>query len=321
MNELESVEGRGTPETVPDVDRDASPRTAETAAGTTLAYETYGDEDGVPLVFLHGTPGSRLLGGLLDAPARRAGVQVLAPDRHGYGHTGGPGADDFSAGAATVATLADAVDADRVAVAAFSGGAPFALAAAEENPGRVDSLHLVSSAPAPGLVDESETPRVSNGERRTSVRRELPTVTRVLGWLATHAPSIVSAGLRLQSGAVDRFAGASAADQYVTDGSPVEIPPHVEALVDADFLEAFRDGTTGAVADFRLLAAPWSVTPSAIDQPVHLWHGTADENAPVEGARRLAGTLYDADLTEYDDVGHLGALVAAAPRVVESVAT
>ncbi len=266
-----------------------------------MAYETYGDDDGVPLVFLHGTPGSRLLGGLLDDPASRAGVQVLAPDRRGYGHTGGQGADGFSAGAATVAALADAVDAEGVAVAAFSGGAPYALAAAAERPDRVDSLHLVSGAPAPGLVDER------------------PAVTRVLGWLATHAPSVLSAGLRLQTAAVDRLSGASAADQYVTDGSSVEIPSHVEELVDADFVEAFRDGTDGAVADFRLLAAPWSVTPAAIDQPVHCWHGTADANAPVEGARRLSESLYDADLTEFDDAGHLGALVAAAPRVVETV--
>jgi len=302
MNELEASEVGGAPETVPQVDRDAAPRTVETATGRTVAYETYGDDGGVPLVFLHGTPGSRLLGGLFDAPASRAGVQVLAPDRCGYGHTGGPGAAGFSAGAATVAALADAVDADSVAVAAFSGGAPFALAAAEQNPGHVSSVHLLSGAPAPELVDER------------------PAVTRALGWLATHAPPVLSAGLRLQTAAVDRLSGASAADQYVTDGSPVEIPPPVEELVDADFVEAARDGTSGAVADFRLLAAPWSLTPASIDQPVHCWHGTADANAPVEGARRLAETLYDAEITEFDDVGHLGALVEAAPQVVESVA-
>ena len=56
--------------------------------GRRVAYATYGDPEGRPVVFCHGTPGSRLLARLLDAPATRRGVRVLAPDRPGVGESG-----------------------------------------------------------------------------------------------------------------------------------------------------------------------------------------------------------------------------------------
>jgi len=45
-----------------------------------LAYATYGDPNGRTVLFCHGTPGSRLLGRLLDAPAAERGVRLVAPE-------------------------------------------------------------------------------------------------------------------------------------------------------------------------------------------------------------------------------------------------
>ncbi|PSP57408.1 hypothetical protein BRC82_00185 [Halobacteriales archaeon QS_1_67_19] len=53
--------------------------------GRTLTYATYGDDDGAPLVFHHGTPGLRVLDELLSDAARERGVRVIAPDRPGFG--------------------------------------------------------------------------------------------------------------------------------------------------------------------------------------------------------------------------------------------
>ncbi|WP_168216168.1 alpha/beta fold hydrolase [Halorussus halobius] len=275
-------------------------RTVLTSAGTHLSYATYGDPAGRPLVFLHGTPGSRLLGGLLDRPAREAGVQVVAPDRPGYGDSELPPGFDLSDAGRLAATLADAVDADRVALAGFSGGAAYALAAAATAPERVESVDLVSGAVP---VRFAEPPRTQ----------------RVLGRLARRAPVVVSAGFRAQAALSGVLPAGTVAAQYTAASSPVDVPEGVERLVAADFREAFATDASGTVTDFGLLSTPWSVAVESVSHPVRVWHGEADANAPVEGAHELAGALDRAELTTFDDHGHLGTLLAARDELVAAV--
>jgi hypothetical protein len=65
-------------------------RTIELDGDRTLSYLEYGDPQGTPLVFLHGTPGSGLLGALFRDGARRTETRVLAIDRPGYGRSSSP---------------------------------------------------------------------------------------------------------------------------------------------------------------------------------------------------------------------------------------
>lgn len=124
----------------------AEAKTLALDGGGRLAYAEYGDSDGIPVVFLHGAPGSRLLGALFDAPAEERGIRVLAPDRPGYGRSspcpipeesGDPSqrpaeptpADFFDA-------LLDDIGAQSAGVVAFSGGSRDALAVASARPDR-----------------------------------------------------------------------------------------------------------------------------------------------------------------------------------------
>ena len=51
----------------------------------TVGYAEYGDPDGVPALFLHGTPGCRLTRPLDEDLYSRLGLRVLVVDRAGYG--------------------------------------------------------------------------------------------------------------------------------------------------------------------------------------------------------------------------------------------
>jgi pimeloyl-ACP methyl ester carboxylesterase len=60
--------------------------------GRTLALDDVGDPAGVPVVYLHGTPDSRLARHPDDGVAAAMGVRLLAVDRPGYGGSSpGPG--------------------------------------------------------------------------------------------------------------------------------------------------------------------------------------------------------------------------------------
>ncbi len=51
----------------------------------TVGFAEYGDPNGFPVVFFHGTPGSRIGGRLAGGWAREAGCRLVALDRPGFG--------------------------------------------------------------------------------------------------------------------------------------------------------------------------------------------------------------------------------------------
>ena len=274
---------------------------AVTAEGRTVAYAEYGDPDGVPVLFLHGTPGSRLLAGLYDEAARARGVRLLAPDRPGYGRSVPWSGRTLSDTASFTVPVLDDAGVDRVAVLGFSGGGAHALALAATSGERVRTLDLVSSAVPPDCIENQ------------------PRTQRTLAWLAARTPGLLGVLLRVQTW-VARNGPASVVLSQYTD-QPDAVPDDVAALVRRDFVEALDRSRAGLVTESRLIGRDWNVDPSAVDCPVRLWHGERDGNVPVTAARRLSMRLPDADLTVDESADHLGALLHYRSTVLDALAT
>ncbi|WP_435183526.1 alpha/beta fold hydrolase [Halobellus sp. EA9] len=278
-----------------EIDGDAALRVAR-VGDRAVAYAEYGDPDGTPLLFLHGTPGSRLLGRLLNKAAREHEVRVLAPDRPGYGasdpwpdRTVGETVD------ALVAVLDDA-DVASAGLVAFSGGAPYALAAATRHPERFDRLDVVSGAVPPTFSDET------------------PPVQRLLHRMARSTPALLQALLRGQAWLSARLDPAAVVAQYTTDGAD-DVPEDAAAIVKADFLEAIGGDAAAAAVEFRH-AARWDPATDGPPIAVRFRHGSRDANVPIDGARRFADQFPGAAFDEYEGADHLGALLRAVPDVV-----
>lgn len=288
--DLETPATEGGPDT---------PRTVETRGGHTLAYTTYGPADGTPVLLLHGTPGSRLLAGVLGAAATDHGVRLVAPDRPGYGHS--PPWPDRTVGATATALAAVLEDAgvDRADVLAFSGGAPYGLALAAGHPDLVGRLALVSGA----------TP--------TAVSEATPRTQRLLAGLATRTPRLLGGLLRGQAWLTGRLGPAVVLGQYTTD--PEAVPEATARTIAADLQEALARSRAGTVTELRH-ARRWAEPPTAIDAPVTLHHGTADTNVPIADARRLQAALPGAGIEVHEGADHLGTLLEAGPAVLAAVA-
>ncbi|WP_239642043.1 alpha/beta fold hydrolase [Natrinema versiforme] len=284
-----------------DDDREADPPTIVTGAdGRRVAYADYGDPDGTPVVVLHGTPGSRRFGALLDDPAREAGVRLLAPDRPGYGQSSPVSDRDIADTGATVAAVLEAEDIARAGIVAFSGGGPHALALAATRGDLVDEIDIVSGAPPPSLA------------------ADLPAVQRLLGSLARRIPRLLSGLLGVQTRLVARTPPAVVLSQYATAAERTEITPAMAERVRRDFLEGVGTQRDGFVTETRLVTTEWGFSPSDVDHTVRLWHGDADANAPLRGARHLRDRVPDAELTVLEDAGHLTALSRSRSRIVRS---
>jgi pimeloyl-ACP methyl ester carboxylesterase len=282
-------------------DTGRSPRTVTLDDGRTVAYTEYGASDGTPVVFLHGTPGSRLLGEVFDGPASERGYRVLALDRPGYGRsTPWPSRTPADAAEYVGAVLADA-GVSRAGVIGFSGGAIHALALAATSPDLVTSVDVVAG-PAPPAASDA-TPRFQ----------------RVLGVLANSVPPVVRAGYGLNALFAERSATPVVTQYTSPDGPPVS--DEAAELVRSDFCEGFRETTAGAVTETRLFSGDWGFSVENVERPVRLWYGRRDANAPLTAAHELDDRLPESDLTVDDEADHLTTLLRNADAVLAAHST
>ena len=99
-------------------------QTLTLADGRTLAYETYGDPDGLPVVFCHGFSDSRLIRNPDEALTASLGVRVIVADPPGVGGSSPQKGRTMADWGPDMEQLADSLGVERFAVAGHSGGAP-----------------------------------------------------------------------------------------------------------------------------------------------------------------------------------------------------
>jgi len=274
--------------------------------GRALGYAEYGDPDGRPLVYLHGFPGSRLAGGVLDEAPRACRVRVLAPERPGLGLSSPQPRRTLLDTARDVRALAAALRINRFAVLGESGGAPHALACAHE---LGDRVHGVAIACGLGPF--------TGREQATGIAPK----QRVGYAIASKAPFFAAYALVPAAACARRWPRQflrvtrwqlAEADRQALDGP-------LGGLVAADYAEAFRQGAHGAAHDLALLFNPWTFDPGEIRLSVSFFHGAQDRTVPVSTAHRLAHIVPGSRLHIYDEDGHFSLLPRNAEAILEEV--
>lgn len=262
-----------------------------------ITYAEYGHPEGDPVVFLHGTPGSRRLGELLAHTAREYGVRLLAPDRPGFGRSS-PWPDRSVRDAAKFITpVLDDADVQTAGLVAFSGGSPYALAMAATQAARIDQVDIIAGATPP------------------TVSEEIPIIQRVLAGLATTTPALLKGIFRAQAWLAARMDPAFVLGQYTENENAVT--DDEAAIVKADFVEAFANHRSGAVTEFRNTNTHWDIDFTEIDPAVKLWHGGTDTNVPVSAVRNLTEVIPSAKLQVLPEADHLQTLIRTIPEVLE----
>lgn len=258
-----------------------------------VTIDEVGDRGGVPVVYLHGTPESRLARHPDDGLAAAAGVRLLAVDRPGYGWSSPlPRADRPRALADALASLG----VERAAVLAWSGGTLDALALALGAPDRVAALGVVSGVvPAEAFCDPD-------------VRRASP-VRHGLVDLATEVPpgelgSMVAPLLAPYPCDTALAAEHQAEQRTPSDAAEIASVPGATERLAASLVEAVRAGLDGVAADLEAQARPSDLDLAAIGCPTRLWYGSNDDVTPPALGRWLADRIPHARLEVVDGAGH-----------------
>lgn len=268
-------------------------RTLTLPDGRRLGYARYGTDTGLPLVYLHGLPGSRLECQLIHPIALAAGINVIAPDRPGYGQTEPRRDASLLAWTTDVAALADALGIGPFAVIGVSGGAPCALACAHALPGRVQRVGLVAGL---GPVHEP------------ALRRDMRRSAQLVFHLANRLPRLFSAVVGTPVVELARRSPALLIRLIaVLNGSPDRetlLDPETLAAFTLSIRACFEQGSRGSLQDLQLFRRPWGFSLGEIRQPVQLWHGTRDRVVPLSHSRYLHAGLPRSELEVVPGAGH-----------------
>ena len=283
-------------------------RSLAVGGGRAVAVDDVGDPGGVPVLYLHGTPDSRLARHPDDGLAAAAGVRLLALDRPGYGGSTAlpPGTGDGwpAVVAADVAAALDALGADRCGVLAWSGGAltGVALAADPATRHRVAALTIVA-----GLV-----PRQAYADPDVAAAGAARLDTLELADVLPAGALGEAVAPLLAPYPCDRaLAAEHQADQRDRAGAAelATVPGAAERMADG-LVEAVRHGLAGVIADVEAQARPLAVDLAAVRRPVALAYGSEDAVTPPAFGRWYAAHLPDAALEVVDGAAHYLALTA-----------
>lgn len=219
---------------------------------------------GLPVVLVHGHPGSAYDWGALARELGTRGRRVLAYDRLGYGHSDarGNGAFTVESNARELRALLDADDLRDVVLVGWSYGGGVAIVATREDPSRVSHLVLVGSV-GTGVEDRDAPPRLV---------MELMAAFG-LPWLARVPP--------LDRRVRAAFLAAAFAPEPVADGAL--------DLMAANFARPHTLATF--TSEGRDLGGEADLDPGAIARPILVVHGDGDRLVPLavaEGLHRRA---------------------------------
>ncbi len=286
----------------------------DVGGGRTATVDDLGPDGATPVLYLHGTPDSRLSRHPDDGAAAAAGVRLLAVDRPGYGGSDplGPPPESWPrAWSAAVRRVLDALGVERCGVLAWSGGALAGLALAAGLPDRVGALGIVAGLVPREAYDDPDV-RAAAESRWAMVEMAGALPAGALGEAIAPllAPYPCDVGLAAEHQTEQRLA-ADAAELAGVPGGAIRL---AEGLV-----EAVRRGLAGVEADVESQAAPLAVDLAAIACPVRLWWGAADEVTPPAFGRWYADRVPHARLTVVAGAGHYLALTAW-PDLLASVA-
>ena len=270
--------------------------------GRLLGYAEGGDPDGVPVLYFHGFPGSRLEATLFPVP----GIRLIGIDRPGYGLSTPKSGRRLADWADDIAEFADRMRLSRFGVIGLSGGAPYGAMVAHALSDRVNALALVCGLGPP------EAPGMTAGRLKLLASIGQSRIARFgLSHLARRLIHSDPAVLRLKRFR-DRMPRAGADIDLMRNG--------LENAMLHNWREGLSRSHLGMSTDARIYGEDWPFDPSMIAVPATIWHGRSDTIVPVSIGEYYARAMPEAEAHFPELDGHFSVVVNGLDRIAAFLA-
>jgi pimeloyl-ACP methyl ester carboxylesterase len=262
------------------------------ADGRELTYDTYGDPDGMPVIFNHGVFDSRLIRNPDEQLTASLGLRMIAADQPGVGGSTSMKGRRMVDWGEDMEQLADALGLDRFAVAGHSGGGPHALSIAAHLPDRVTR----------GVLASPLGPLNQDGFAKLVLWKDMRLLLKL-----RHFPPVVRRALRSEvtkmkmdiGRAIEGFAESlpSEADTLLSD-------PAQRAMFEENLAAGVAQDEEGAFEMVRA-AWDWAFEIEDVKQRFDVFYGDADEVLAPEMAARVAERLPNGTGHVWPGAGHI----------------
>ncbi len=278
-----------------------------------LGYALYGPADGNPVLYLHGTPSSRLepqlvnvWGGNLEQLLKQYRICLVAVDRPGIGLSSLHKECNYTSFANDVMALLQYLGIQSCPIFCWSGGGPYALTFAKLFPKAVTKVCMIAAISS-SFGDED--------------------VYAQMGWnkmyfnTARYTPMLLQGTLE----AVKRTNPSSPPPQSLYDLSNVDYAliknvDHLNALLQLTIKEALHTGNAGAVQEAKRYFEPLPYSLEEIAVPVHFWWGTEDNVVTYIHAKNMERQLPQVTPHYEASEGHLSIYINCFEEVLQVLA-
>jgi len=262
--------------------------TFELPDGRIMGYAEYGLSTGKPLIYCHGSPGSRLETYTDDESLKALGIRLIVPDRPGFGLSTYQPGRQIKDWPADCSLLLDHLGIVRFSVLGFSAGGAYALACAALLPERVRQVALVSS------LAPHDNPMGIDGLRPENLGLQQFALSDPKA-CEQQLSELIADGDQLFSLMIDPLPES---DQLLFKDASLS------TLYRQDMAESLVQGYAGVTQDCGLLASSWGFDLASVGTPVYLWQGLNDCYAPEVMGRYLSQVLPQCEGRFLADEGH-----------------
>src|SRR5712691_12376144 len=278
--------------------------------GRIIAFEEYGDANGVPVIFCHGWPSSRTMARLTDEAARDLGIRIISPDRPGISGSSLQPDRKLIDWPHVVERLVDHLDLGEFRVLAVSGGAPYAYATGRAMPERVRAVAIVSGAtPIADLADREGLLPLYRW--MLALHQKRPQLLRRLFYLARPILSL-RPPVRLRPLLLKLLMLRPCDAESLRDSIAFE------AIFESQRC-AWRGSAEGVIVDAQIYAEPWGFPIAEVQVPVRLWHGKQDRAFSVRLVEEIAARLPNCKARYVDSAGHYSLPIRYMRQILEDL--
>lgn len=263
--------------------------------GRTLAYNQFGDPEGIPVFHAHGGPGSRLEGQIFHEEAKRRGYRIIATDRPGMGESTYLKGRKLLDYPKDISELADGLGLEKFGVTGWSGGGAHTTVCGYAIPER-----LLFNMTFAGYTNFAGMPGAEN-YLRSKMDQESVELSKKHPQLFKIFFDMMEISEKYMPGSYYK----ALIKELCDSDREIASDPEFRKLFMAEEAEAFRQGSQGVTTDAAVHYVDWGFRLEEIRYKLHVFHGTEDFMVPIEYARNIAENVQDCELHILEGEGHL----------------